>query len=144
MAEDAVDYAATLAELEPRACVTRDLNIHGYLPNAARHRERAHYGSDAGDVEALLASSPAMAERLHPHLRVYGGEVVWAAREEMARTVDDVLARRTRGLLFDARAAIDVAPRVACLLAEELGRDADWQRAQVEEFTKIAKNYLPQ
>jgi glycerol-3-phosphate dehydrogenase len=143
MAEDTVDYAATLAVLEPRACVTRDLNIHGFLPSAARYRERAHYGSDAGDVEALLASSAAMGERLHPRLPVYAGEVVWAAREEMARTVDDVLARRTRGLLFDARAAMDAAPAVARLLAEELGRDADWQRRQVESFTEIARSYLP-
>jgi glycerol-3-phosphate dehydrogenase len=143
MAEDAVDYAATLAGLEPRACVTRDLNIHGFLPAAARYQERAHYGSDAGDVEALIGSSPRMSERLHPRLPFHAGEVAWAAREEMARTVDDVLARRTRALLFDARAAGEAAPRVAALLAEELGRDADWEREQVEVFSGIVAKHLP-
>jgi glycerol-3-phosphate dehydrogenase len=67
---------------------------------------------------------------------------VWAARNEMARTVDDVLARRTRSLLFDARAAIEIAPEVARLLAAELGRDEAWEKNQIEEFTTMARGYL--
>jgi glycerol-3-phosphate dehydrogenase len=61
----------------------------------------------------------------------------------MARTVDDVLARRTRALLLDARAAMEAAPAAAAVLAAELGRDAAWERAQVAEFTAIARAYLP-
>jgi glycerol-3-phosphate dehydrogenase len=60
----------------------------------------------------------------------------------MARTVEDVLSRRTRSLLLDARAAIEATPRVAQLLATELGRDAAWARAQIEEFTALARGYL--
>jgi glycerol-3-phosphate dehydrogenase len=68
--------------------------------------------------------------------------VRWAARHEAARTVDDVLCRRTRILQLNARAAIQMAPEVARLLAEELGRDSLWQQSQVEQFRALAANYL--
>lgn len=142
MAEDVVDHAATLAGLEPRRCITRELNIHGFLANAERLGDLAHYGSDGADVEAVIASSSELAEPLHPRLPIRAGEVVWAAREEMARTVDDVLARRTRALLLDARAAIDAAPKVAALLARELGRDEEWERGQVDAFGEVAAGYV--
>ena len=63
-------------------------------------------------------------------------------REEMARTVDDVLSRRTRSLILDARAAVEAAPRVAELMASELGRDEEWVEGQVASFTEMAKAYL--
>ncbi len=69
-------------------------------------------------------------------------QVVWAVRHEMARTVEDVLSRRTRTLLLDARASINMAPKVAELMADELGRDAAWQREQVETYTALARGYL--
>ena len=67
--------------------------------------------------------------------------MVWAARHEMARTVEDVLARRTRALLLDARASAEAAPDVARLLAAELGRDAAWERRQVEAYRAVARGY---
>ena len=70
------------------------------------------------------------------------GEVVWAARHEMARTVEDVLARRRRTLRLDARASMDMAPAVAALLADELGRDEAWEREQVEAYRALAVGYL--
>jgi len=69
-------------------------------------------------------------------------EVVRAVREEMARTVEDVLARRTRALFLDARAAIEMAPRVAALMAQELGRDEAWQTAQIAAFEQTAQGFL--
>jgi glycerol-3-phosphate dehydrogenase len=69
-------------------------------------------------------------------------EVVWAAREEMARTVEDVLARRTRALFLNARAAIEMAPQVATLMARELGRDTAWESAQVDQFHNTARGFL--
>jgi glycerol-3-phosphate dehydrogenase len=59
----------------------------------------------------------------------------------MARTVEDVLARRCRALFLNARAATRMAPAVASLMARELGRDADWQRRQIDEFTRLARQY---
>jgi len=143
MAQDVVDHAVTLAGLEPRSCVTKRLPIHGHHPNAGRFGVRAHYGADAPAVEAVIASSPDLGRPLHPRLPVLRGEVVWAIREEMAITVDDVLSRRTRCLLLDARAAMEAAPDVARILGEELGYDQERMNAEVDSFRELAAGYLP-
>ena len=143
MAEDLVDHAATLAGLDPRACVTRRLNIHGYHKSPRKFGAMALYGSDAPAIQDLLRADPLRRERLHPNLTARNGEVVWATRFEAARTVDDFLARRTRSLFLNARAAIAAAPKVAALMAQELGRDAQWQQEQVDAFQHIGRRYLP-
>src|SRR4051812_16569402 len=142
MAEDCVDHAATLAKLDERPCVTRELNIHGYHRHAAQFGDLSYYGSDAPALRALMDADPAMARRLDAALPVYAAQVVWAARHEMARTVDDVLARRTRALLLNAKATIAMAPEVGRLLAAELGRDPQWQQDELARFMSIARNYL--
>lgn len=142
MAEDTVDQAALIGGLEERACVTADLHIHGHHHNADQFGPLREYGSDAPEVRALLREAPEHADPVHPRHDVMAGEVIWAAREEMARTVEDFLSRRSRLLVLDARAAIDAAPAVARLLAAELGRDEAWQRAQVDSFTTLARDYL--
>jgi glycerol-3-phosphate dehydrogenase len=78
---------------------------------------------------------------LHPDLPYIAAEVVWAVREEMARSIEDVLARRTRALFLNARAAIAMAPEVARLMAGELGRDRAWAEAEVARFTELATQY---
>ena len=142
MAEDTVDHAATLGRLDDRPCRTRTLNIHGHHGHASQFGELSVYGSDAPAIRQLMADAPGGDTPLHPDLPLYAAQIVWAARVEMARTVDDVLARRTRSLLLDARAAIAVAAAVARILAAELGRDAAWAAAQVDAFTTIAQHYL--
>src|SRR5207248_7677160 len=143
MAEDCVDQAATLAQLPERACVTRDLRIHGFSSGPKPGGPLAMYGSDTEKIRALLENNPALGERLHPEHSYVKAEVVWAAREEMARTVEDVLARRTRALFLNASAALETAPRVAELLARELGHDAAWAAAQLRAFGELAHGYLP-
>jgi glycerol-3-phosphate dehydrogenase len=142
MAEDTVDHGIVLGGLEDRDCVTSELNIHGFHTHPDRFGELSAYGSDAPAVGALLRSDPGFGEPLHPALRPRVGEVVWAVREEMARTVDDVLARRTRALLLNAEAALEAAPGVARIMARELGRGKEWEREQVEAFTGLARGYL--
>jgi glycerol-3-phosphate dehydrogenase len=142
MADDAVDQAATLAQLEEKPSVTRDLAIHGYHRNAEQFGELAVYGSDAPLLEDLMREDEKLAEPLHPRLPARAGEVVWAVRHEMARTVEDVLARRTRCLLLDAKASMEAAPRVARLMAEELGRDRAWEQQQAVSYRELAKGYL--
>jgi glycerol-3-phosphate dehydrogenase len=142
MAEDTVDQAAVVAHLDERPCATQDLNIHGYHRSARQFGNLAVYGSDAMGILALQETDPAHAERLHARLAPTVAEVVWAVRNEMARTVEDFLSRRTRSLLLDARASIEMAPRVARVMADELGCDADWQAAQVKAYTHLARNYL--
>jgi glycerol-3-phosphate dehydrogenase len=118
MAEDCVNQAATLAHLPDRPCVTANLKIFepGKLPQS---------------------------ELLHAALPYTALDVLRAVRDEMARTVEDVLARRTRALFLNARAAMEMAGRVAELMAPELGRDAVWARDQVESFHQTAAAYLP-
>ena len=91
---------------------------------------------------SLAEEDPSWADVLHPRLPYTGAQVVWATRSELARTVEDVLARRTRSLFLDARASMEMAPRVAELLATELGRDAAWAAAQVEAYLELAAGYL--
>ena len=143
MAEEAVNKAAEFAELASSPCVTKHLNIHGYHENAERFGEMSHYGTDAVDIEALIRTDAKLDERLHPDLPARAAEVVWATRFEMARTVEDVLSRRTRSLLLGARAAMVAAPKVAEIMAKELKRDSKWRREQIDAFTTLAQGYLP-
>ena len=146
MAEDTVDDAIAVGDLRPRPCVTEKLRLHGWMsredPRMPHAGHMQMYGADAELVGAFLADDPARRALIHPRLPYVVGQVSWAARHEMARTVDDVLARRTRSLLLDARAAIEAAPHVAQLMAAELGRDQAWASAQVAEFDTLARGYL--
>lgn len=141
MAEHTVDQAADLARLAERPCVTRSLNVHGFHTNADRFGALSVYGSDAIGVQELMRAEPSLAAPLHGDLPYTGAEVVWATRHEMARSVEDVLARRTRALFLNASAAIAMAPAVARLMADELGWDAARQAQEVEAFTTLAAGY---
>ncbi|HEY2251930.1 MAG TPA: glycerol-3-phosphate dehydrogenase/oxidase, partial [Planctomycetaceae bacterium] len=138
MGEEAVDTAQRTAGLPPRQSETRTLHLHGWCADIDLPEPLAIYGSDAAGIRKLALEDPQLGERLHPDLPYLKAEVVWAARHEMARTVEDVLARRTRALFLDARASIEMANAVADLLAAELGRDAEWAARQVAEFTELA------
>jgi glycerol-3-phosphate dehydrogenase len=143
MAEDCIEHALALTDLEIRPCVTKQLNVHGFHTTAEKFGAFALYGADAPELMKLLRADPAHQELLHPDLPACAGEVVWAVRHEAARTVDDFLARRTRSLLLNARAAREAAPKVAALMARELGRDSNWENKQIEDFNTISGNYLP-
>ncbi len=143
MAEDCVNQAAMLGQLPEKACITQGLNIHGFHGNARRFGPRYVYGSDAPAVEALIQVDPGLAKTLHPALPYTGAEVVWAVRFEMARTVEDVLARRTRALFLNAKAALAMSPCVAELMARELNRDDAWKAQQVRAFEVLAQHYVP-
>jgi glycerol-3-phosphate dehydrogenase len=138
MAEDALDQAVTLAGLSAGPCVTASLPLHGSAAGGEMSDIYAAYGAEGQRLSALGHDT-----RLHPRLAETEAAVLWAVREEMARTVEDVLARRTRALFLDARAACECAPAVARLIGRELRRDAGWQQAQVEAFTALARRYLP-
>jgi glycerol-3-phosphate dehydrogenase len=144
MAEDVIDQAQKAAGLAPRPCVTAELPIHGNVAPAFQppNPALAIYGSDAPAIAALAKSEPALDLPLVAGLPIRQVEVLWHARHEMALTVEDVLARRTRALLCDARASIVAAPAVARLLARELGRDDAWVTTQVRDYTALAHGYL--
>lgn len=142
MAEDVINRAIKEIGLPELECKTKDLHIHGYKENVDRSNFNYVYGSDLEKINNLAKESPALAQKLHPNYDYTGAEVIWAVREEMAFTVEDVLARRLRILFLDARAAIDMAPKVAQIMAKEMDKDADWESSQVSEFVKLAQNYL--
>jgi glycerol-3-phosphate dehydrogenase len=142
MAEDCVDKAIQLGRLYQAPCTTQSLKIHGYTDSKVSDEPLGVYGSDAVNINKLCISNPELTKLLHPKLPYIAAEIVWAAREEMCRSVDDALSRRTRALQLDAKAAIETAPIVANLLAAELGREEEWISNQVESFTKLAQQYL--
>jgi glycerol-3-phosphate dehydrogenase len=143
MGEDAIDQAALVAGLDERPSPTADLPLHGWTEpeSVPLGTDWTEHGSDAPALARLAAERPGWDEPLHFNLPYRVCEVIWAARHEMARTVEDVLARRTRALLLDARASASIAPAVARLLAEELGKDEAWQRAQVAAYRELARGY---
>jgi glycerol-3-phosphate dehydrogenase len=152
MAEDCVDQAATLAQLPDKPCVTHHLHIHGFIEAAKAEATKeeatkefgplAVYGSDAHEIRKLVDADRSLGEPLHSALPNIKAEVVWAARHEMARTVEDVLARRTRALFLNARAALAMAPVVAELMASELAWDDVTRTKQLAAFRDLASNYL--
>jgi len=138
MAEDAVNQAAMLARLPEKTCVTRTLNIHGFHPHAEKFGALSVYGSDALAIQDMMRAHPPLAEPLHQALPYVKAEVIWAVRVEMARTVEDFLARRSRALFLNTKAATEMAPEVARLMAAELGEGAEWQRRQIAAFAVTA------
>ncbi len=142
MGEDVINHAERVAGLAAGASRTANLRIHGWVEQATNDAPLGVYGSDASGIRKLVKSRPELDADIHPGLTIRRAEVVWHARDEMARTVEDVLARRTRALLLDARASIEAAPAVAALLADELGRDETWRREQVAAYTALARGYV--
>lgn len=138
MGEDAVDRAATIGSLPAKPSRTAGLRLRGWTDRPATGDFADVYGADVDAVRAL----PGANQPLHPDLPFTEAEVRWAARYELARTVEDILSRRTRALLLDARASLAAAPRVAALLAEELGHDNAWAQRQVEDYEQLAASYL--
>lgn len=144
MAEDAIDQAAKLANLLKKKCVTKNLKIHGTAESKGTENNFDIYGADAAELEKLVAENPALGEKLHPQLPYRKAEIVWGSRNEMAETVEDILARRTRALFLNARAAIEIAPQVAEIMADESGKESAeiWIAEQIQIFGETAQNYL--
>lgn len=142
MAEDVIDQAETVGDLLHKRCSTEEMQIHGWTEAEPPSTNLAPYGANATQIQELIKESPDLAALVHPQLPYQQAEVVWHVREEMARTVEDVLARRTRALLLNAQGSIEAAPAVATILARELGRDDAWQAEQVAEYTKLAEGYV--
>lgn len=146
MAEDCVNRAIAVGGLKQSACMTRNLRLLGSdSPSltAKGSAEDPHFGIDAAHGHALAKEAPRMEGRLHPDCPLYREEVIWAVRNEMARTVEDVLARRTRWLFLNHALAVSVAPAVAACMAESLGHGPEWVAQQLEEFAAVAAHFQP-
>ncbi len=141
MAQDCVDVAAKSVGLPRAGCATESLPVHGAKGTPLDGR-LSIYGSDGAALQRLLEEDSAYREPLDSELPYMVGEAIWAVRHEMARSVEDVLARRLRALMLNAQAALRSAPRVAEILAAELGHDPAWVLAEIDRFQTVAQGYL--
>jgi glycerol-3-phosphate dehydrogenase len=107
--------------------------------------DKAFRGTKSQTKNLRLHQNPPIpkTDKLHPDLPYFESEIIWSIHHEMAKTVDDILSRRTRALFLNANAALESAPRVATLLAQELHHPPEWITEQVSTFSKLAENYLP-
>lgn len=142
MAEDCIDQATERHQLSAGKSQTRETKLHGHAESSLL-THRSVYGTDLSEIEAIEKSQPQTAQPYCEELPIRPSEVIWAVRSEMAQTVDDVVARRTRMLLLDARATLEIAPAVAATMAQELGKDEAWCERQLNDFEEICLHYLP-
>ncbi|MCK5368328.1 MAG: glycerol-3-phosphate dehydrogenase/oxidase [Cyclobacteriaceae bacterium] len=141
MGEDAVDKALLIAGLPERKSITENLMIHSYSQTVSLDDPNSVYGSDLNAIEAIALENKKYAGLLSDELQISKVQLIWAVREEMARNVEDFLARRTRVLFLDARESIKICETVAQMMADELDFNDNWVKNQVKEFTKLAKGY---
>ncbi len=141
MAEDTIDQAVVEGNLEKKPCITETLKIHGYTATPDV-RGLSTYGSDAEKIRNLIRETPILGARIHEEYPYLQAQVVWAVKNEMAQTLEDVLARRLGILFVNARAALLMADKVTELMAEILGKDQHWKAQQISAFQSLAQNYL--
>ena len=139
MSEDLINTAQSVGGLPERACISHSLPIHGYDYNSDWSNPLHVYGTD---IEKILKLDEAGNDSLSDQLYLSKNQISWAVKEEMAMTVEDVLARRSRALFLNAEATLALAPKVAQIIAEEAGHDQDWIDQQLKEFNALAQNYL--
>ena len=141
MAEDAMNKIMNNKLLPAKSGSTENVKIHGYLIEENKPGTLSFYGSDKIEIEKLEEENEYLAEPLSKETNITVAQVIWAVRNEMARTVEDVLARRIRVLFSDSKLAIELAPEMADIMMKELNRDETWRKKQVDEFSQLAKGY---
>lgn len=141
MAEDTVDMTIRIAKLPARKCLTRKISIHGSGAGTLSGHLSV-YGTDGIHIRELLHTNPEWGEKLHPSFPNIIAEVIWAVRNEMAYTLEDVLARRLRILFIDAGAAMEMSRHVAEIMASENLENESWIEDQVKSFKLTANQYI--
>jgi len=142
MGEDVINKVGLILGGSKKISTTENLTIHGAAFDLDFDVHWHIYGSDLPYIQELIQEQPELSTPIDPDLPYTKAEVIWSVRNEMARTVEDVLTRRTRALFLNAKASIHMAPIVAKLMADELNYDEQWELEQVKEFTQLAQNYI--
>jgi glycerol-3-phosphate dehydrogenase len=141
MAEETIDKAIEAGLIDRKKCMTRDLKLIS-VP-VGNSPGRLHiYGDHSGDIKELIRAVPGLGMPVSKELPYTRAEFIWICRNEMPLNLEDILARRTRALILNARASEAIAPEVAELMAEELGFDEKWQTEQVNAYKELVKNYI--
>jgi glycerol-3-phosphate dehydrogenase len=141
MAQHTIDIAIQKSELEFVKCKSKRLKIHGWT-DVFEPSHLSIYGSVAEKIQKLIQDDSELAEPLHPDYSYTKAEVVWMIHNEMAQTIEDILARRIRLLFLDAKAAKECAVVVASIMAKEKNKSPEWEQEQVVHFTVLANQYL--
>jgi len=115
-----VGKAVAVAGLDERPSRTEHLNLFEWSADFKGNKPFSVYGSKARDIKQMIKSYPELDQMIHSNLPYRHIEIIWAVRHEMARTVEDVLARRTRALILDAKISMEIAPKVATIMVKEL------------------------
>jgi len=139
MAEDIINTAQSVGGLPERGCITHNLPVHGYDYNSDWTNPLHVYGVD---IDKIIKLEPEGNTSLSKEVHLTKNQVIWAVREEMAMTVEDVLARRTRVLFLNASESLILAPTVAAIMGKEMGKDSSWIATQIENYTTLTQNYL--
>lgn len=144
MAQDVVDTIAKNYQFDFRESGTKNLAIAGNISTQVNpeHEHLYIYGSQLQDFNAYINNFKDSTELVHPNYPYTFGQVRWSVKNELARGVEDVLARRLRLLFLDAQAARDAAPGVAEIIAPMLGKDKAWEEEQLSAFNKLASQYM--
>lgn len=141
MAEETIDKAIKAGMIERKKCVTK--NFRFYNGNAPVSIERLKiYGDDAAEIEKIISNDPGMGEQISEKLPYTKAEILWICRDEMPLKLEDILARRTRSLFLDVNCSSEMAPKVAGIMAKELGFDEKWEDEQIKDFKNLIINYL--
>lgn len=141
MGEETVEYFSKVTGEKLPDSHSKEILLHGYTKDIPEGHW-AVYGSNAAKIQEIALEKALYAEKIHVNFPNILAEVVWAVRNEMAMKLEDVLSRRVRLLILDAQAALDSAERVVQIMAAEMGKDAEWMAAELEDFSKTAHKYL--
>jgi glycerol-3-phosphate dehydrogenase len=141
MAEETIDRAVKEGFLEKRKCLTSELKLT-YLSNDNSAGRLHIYGEGSAEIIKMTEENPGLGIPLDQRLPYTKAEIIWICRNEMPLTVEDILSRRTRALLLNARASAEISGEVAFILANELGFDLKWQNEQIESYNELVKNYI--
>jgi glycerol-3-phosphate dehydrogenase len=141
MASETIDRAIREKLLDKKKCLTENLPIDDYRGSFLMPHFKI-YGRFSCGIEKLAEGKPQLLRQVHPCLPYTFAEIIWICRNEMAVTVEDILARRTRSLFLDSKSSLEAAPEIARIMAEEYGFDGVWKEEQVNSYYKIAENYM--
>jgi len=141
MAEDTINRGIKAGVLEKRKCITRNFRFYQGLSADTPERLKI-YGDRAYEIRHMIDEKPELGEVLNPAFPYTKAEIIWICRNEMPRTLEDILSRRTRALLLDVRASLAMAPEVVSLMADELEYDKKWQEEQLDAYNQLITRYI--
>jgi glycerol-3-phosphate dehydrogenase len=140
MALETIDRAIKYGYLPKRKCLTANLKLT-YLTNSELSNRLHIYGEGMKEIQKLIGENPEMGRVIDIRLPYTKAEIVWICRNEMPVNVEDVLSRRTRALLLDAKTSLEIASDVADIMALEMGHDLYWKQKQLEQYQQLVENY---